>query len=76
LAKNNGQEKIPVHVFPFRMKKDKSIGAFVANIESPGLIAFWKNLQQGYLYFERKKALPKISVDKNGYYEFREMAGF
>jgi murein L,D-transpeptidase YafK len=72
LAKNNGQEKIPVHVFPFRMNKDKSIGAFVGNIESPGLIAFWKNLQQGYLYFETKRKLPRISVNSEGLYVFEK----
>ncbi|MFH2037719.1 MAG: L,D-transpeptidase family protein, partial [Candidatus Zixiibacteriota bacterium] len=55
-AKDNGQEKIPVHIFPCRMdsirlNKIKSI--------SPGKSKhqFWDNLEPIYKYFEENKQL-------------------
>jgi len=65
-SKNNGQEKVPVHIFPARM--------FEANMEklesnSTKNISFWNNLKAGYSYFEKHHIIPKISVNKtNGKY--------
>lgn len=68
-ARNNGQQTIPVHVFPTKMN-EKGM-AFLSETNSKHL-DFWKNLQIGYNYFEQKKQLPKVSVDKTGKYVFPE----
>ena len=39
---------------------------------NPKQVDFWKNLKTGYDYFEQKKQLPKVTVDKKGKYEFSE----
>lgn len=68
-ARNNGQQTIPVHIFPTKMD-EKGMG-FLSETNSKQL-DFWKNIKIGYDYFEQKKQLPKISVDKAGKYVFPE----
>lgn len=68
-ARNNGQQTISVHVFPTKMN-EKGM-AFLSEANSKHL-EFWKNLQTGYNYFEQKKQLPKVTVDKTGKYVFTE----
>ena len=61
-ALDNGQERIPVHAFPYRMTErnlwlrrgDKWAG-------------FWADLKQGYDMFERDLVPPKVSVCKGRY---------
>ena len=56
-ALKNGQDRIQVHVFPFRMT-DQNMSAF-ADHEWYG---FWLNLKEGYDLFERTRIPPKLSV--------------
>ncbi|MCW3086009.1 MAG: hypothetical protein JWP12_3375 [Bacteroidetes bacterium] len=67
-ARNNGQTTIPISIFPGKM--DEKGMAFLNKeyANNPAVLAFWKNLKTGYDYFENKKQLPKISVDKQGKY--------
>jgi murein L,D-transpeptidase YafK len=64
-AKNNGQQNIPVHIFPAKMN-DKGM-LFLSEVNTD-LLDFWKNLKPGYDYFENNKLVPKISTDKSGNY--------
>ncbi|HPS31520.1 MAG TPA: L,D-transpeptidase family protein [bacterium] len=69
-AKNNGQKKIPVYVFPFEMTSQnmkKFIEMYNENKELP---AFWENLRTGYDLFIKNKNELKVSVDKKGNYIF------
>jgi murein L,D-transpeptidase YafK len=67
-ARNNGQEVIPIHIFPTKL--DAQGMAHLKSITTDaGKIAFWNNIQQGYTYFETNKIVPAISVDKNGDYK-------
>lgn len=68
-ARNNGQKAIPVHIFPTKMDEK---GMIFLSETNPKQLDFWKNLQPGYNYFEQKKQLPKITVDKKGKYVFPE----
>jgi murein L,D-transpeptidase YafK len=64
-AKNSGQKEIPVHVFPFHMTNKR------LEIEKNNLnYDFWKNMQAGYLYFEEKRKLPKVTTNQSGSYVF------
>ncbi len=61
-ALRDGQEEVPVHVFPFRPTETR--------LESAGdakWIDFWHNLEQGYAYFERYRRPPKVSVARGRY---------
>jgi len=69
-ARSNGQSTLPVSIFPGRLD-DKSFGALQLKYAgNKALLEFWKNLKVGYDYFEEKKVLPKVSVDKAGKYVY------
>jgi murein L,D-transpeptidase YafK len=62
-AKAKGQEKIPVHIFPFIMNGDGwRIGA------EKSLLPFWESLQPAYTQFISTKKLPVVSIDNLGNY--------
>lgn len=69
-AKNNGQEKIPVYIFPFKMnernfnqvKKDYAL--------KTDLLSFWTTLKIGYDTFNKDKKTLKFSINKKGDYIF------
>jgi murein L,D-transpeptidase YafK len=61
-ALNTGQRFIRVHVFPFRMTDEK----MAQHVQSPH-VAFWKNLQEGYHFFEQQYRPPNVIVSHNRY---------
>ena len=65
-AKNNGQNKISVDLFPFRMD-DYSQNRLRYSI-NPERLMFWDSLVDGYNFFETKKQLPKVKINSNGFY--------
>lgn len=67
-AKNYGQRKIPVYIFPFKMtqKKFEKFSHIYHNNET--LLSFWSNIKEGYdIFIENEKEI-KYSVDKKGNY--------
>ncbi|WMJ75112.1 hypothetical protein RCC89_18365 [Cytophagaceae bacterium ABcell3] len=69
-ARNNGQTKIPVHIFPARMNKGY---IHVLGVKGPeSLFLFWENLTTGYTFFEENKRIPAASVNEQGRYIFYE----
>lgn len=70
LAKNNGQNKIPVYIFPFAMNQKKLDYYIKKNADNKQLPNFWKNLKQGYEIFEKTKSEVKFSISSNGDYLF------
>jgi murein L,D-transpeptidase YafK len=65
------QEFIPVHVFPVRYNNRKSLEYLNTQIkESPYLQSFNKNIRQAFDYFESKKQLPVVMVNRKGEYVF------
>ena len=67
-ARAGGQERIPVHIFPARMTDDELVRLAGAFPGRPDLMAFWKNLQPGFEYFERTRSLPVMATDGRGRY--------
>ena len=68
-VRNQGQEFIPVHVFPVRYNVKKSIDFLDAAIkENPYLGQFNANIKEVFDFFEAKKELPIIMVNKKGEY--------
>src|SRR5262249_35285404 len=70
-AKSAGQAEIPAHVFPARMHEK---GMRRLEREAAGnqtLLAFWRNLKEGFDIFENDRRLPAVTVDRQGRYIFR-----
>jgi len=69
-ARDHGQTRIPVHIFPARLT-DNGLH-LLANVfqKEPDLVRFWSNLKRGYDYFEQTHKLPVVEVNKRGRYVF------
>ena len=68
-VKANGQEFIPVHVFPVRYNVKKSMEYLSSTIKDNAYLQqFNKNIKEVFDYFEVKKQLPIIMVNKKGEY--------
>lgn len=63
-ARNAGQNKIPVHIFPFKITETNLNNRLVT---FPQHRVFWTNLQQGYAYFEKHKQVPEVTELKSTY---------
>jgi murein L,D-transpeptidase YafK len=69
IVKESGSEFIPVHVYPVRYNVKKSFEYLAqATKENQALQQFDINLKTAYDYFEEKKELPIILVNKKGDY--------
>jgi murein L,D-transpeptidase YafK len=72
-AQNNRDTNyyIPIHIYPCRMQTGN--WTFLKSYYNfdPKRIEFWKNLQEGYNYFELMRTPPKIMVDPKGKYLVR-----
>lgn len=68
-AKNQGQDFIPVHIFPIRFNVKRS-QTYLNNLmfNNPSLKPFTAKLEEAYDYFEKFKQLPVISTDDKGLY--------
>ncbi len=68
-AKNNGQDFIPVHIFPVRYNNKESMN-YLAKVskDDQELQRFAVRIKQAYDYFEKEKKLPIITVNSKGEY--------
>ncbi len=70
-AKNNGQDFIPVHIFPIRYDNKRSIDYLNQLTKTdPSLKQFASNLESVYEHFEATRQLPVIMIGKNGEYRY------
>lgn len=69
-ARNNGQTKIPIHIYPTRMNEEGMSRLKTAYASNPGLISFWENLRGIYADFETGKSLKAVKVNARGEYYF------
>ncbi len=65
-ARNNGQERIPVHIFPAHMNTKHFSVIKCAHETSSELNSFWKNIEQGYHYFDSLHILPEYMINNRG----------
>jgi len=69
-ARNNGQNNIPVYIFPFRMTAANFQTYKERYAQHQALIDFWTNLKTGYDKFMLQKKELKATVDNVGNYLF------
>ncbi len=69
-ARTNGQEEIPVNIFPCRMDEEGMRYLLTQSKNNSSLYSFWQNLREGYDQFQKQKLPLQIKVDKEGKYIF------
>lgn len=67
-ARNNGQKKIPVHIFPGKLDLQGFNSLKQEYATSPDVVAFWENLQKAYSDFEKTKSVKTFRVNSKGLY--------
>ena len=69
LAKSQGQDYIPVHIFPVRYNVARSVN-YLNNLskDDPALKKFAARLEDAFDYFDKFKQLPVIMISDNGEY--------
>ena len=72
-AKDQGQDFIPVHIFPVRFNVEKSV-KFLDNLskDDPALKKFASTMEEAYDYFEKHKQLPVVMINGKGEYLINE----
>lgn len=68
-AKNNGQNKLPIYLFPFEMT-DENLNKYGEITEYKSNKLFWRNLKEGYDLFILNQNELKYTITKNGVYVF------
>jgi murein L,D-transpeptidase YafK len=68
-SKDFTNAEIPLQSFPARLS-EKALSELIA--ARPANAAFWRNLKEGYDWFDRERVPPKVTVDRKGRYHFGE----
>jgi murein L,D-transpeptidase YafK len=72
-AMEAGQNIIPVHIFPARLEPQRIQWLAETFRPEADLLDFWRNLADGYEFFERTRRVPWVTVDRDGRYAFPEI---
>ena len=68
-AKANGEDFIPVHVFPIRYSQKKSLEYFkLSSKNNPSLQKFAMQLKDAFDKFEDTRQVPVVLIDRKGDY--------
>ena len=67
-AKNNGQTRIEVSIFPNRLNQENFDLLLKNHSVDKSTIHLWTDLKEGYTYFEKHKSPPGVSILNNGRY--------
>ena len=67
-ARNNGQEKIMIHIFPDRLEQGMIEKLEIEYSSSKIILDFWKNLQPIYLDFKTSRKVKAVKVNDLGEY--------
>jgi len=62
-ARNNGQDKIPVYIFPSWMNEKNFCRYSLEYVFNQDLIQFWQNLKVGYYSFIEEKVKLYLSIN-------------
>ena len=73
-AKDQGQDFIPVHVFPIRFNVERSV-KFLENLtkDDPALKKFADRMEDAFDYFDKYRQLPVVMIGDKGQYIINEV---
>lgn len=73
-AKDQGQDFIPVHIFPIRFNKEKSVN-YLEGItkDDKALKKFTERLEDAFDYFEKYRQLPVVMIGDKGEYMINDV---
>lgn len=72
-AKDQGQDFIPVHIFPVRFDKEKSVSYLEGLTKDDQVLKkFSERMEDAFDYFEKYKQLPVVMVGEKGDYIINE----
>ena len=69
-ARNNGQSKIPVYIFPYRMSEEIHAEFKLKYDDQKELIQFWDNLKEGFDTFKETNKELTVKINSDGTYLF------
>lgn len=69
-ARHNGQNKIPVYIFPFKMTDQNMLTYKTKYKDNKELISFWDNLKIGHDKFVKDLKVLNVKVTENGDYTY------
>jgi murein L,D-transpeptidase YafK len=70
LAKTSGQTHLPIEIFPARLP-DRALDQLASeNRSAPQVVEFWKNLKEGFDYFEKRHRPAIVRITRGGKYAF------
>lgn len=73
-AKDQGQDFIPVHIFPVRFDKEKSVNYLAGLTKDDAVLKkFAERMEDAFDYFEKYKQLPVVMVGEKGEYLINEV---
>ena len=68
-AKSEGQDFIPVHIFPVQFKNAKSVGYLNKFLKDfPEYTGLTDEMKKAYQYFDKTRQLPLVLINKKGGY--------
>ncbi|GAA4327906.1 hypothetical protein GCM10023149_31640 [Mucilaginibacter gynuensis] len=70
-ARQNGQLKIPVYIFPFKFDGVSAQGSMNTYATNKPMLSFWNNLKTGYTKFNTNHQELKYAVNTAGDYVFQ-----
>lgn len=68
LASEQGQARIPCHLFPSRLNKTKLAILELTYGQEHSFFKLWSPLAKVYQYFDEHKTLPKVNINASGEY--------
>jgi murein L,D-transpeptidase YafK len=77
MARSQGQEIIPIHIFPVKFSNTKN-NTVVDKIikDNPAYVPFLKAMQSAFYYFEKNRAVPPVLIARNGDYVTEDVPMF
>jgi len=67
-ARQNGQIKIPVYIFPYKMTSENMEKYALQYKNNPSLLSFWEMLKKGYDKFDKEHKALVFSITETGDY--------
>lgn len=70
--KANGQQTLPVHIFPCKMNALRYDVLKYLKRKDKKLVNFWEELEDGFNYFETNRKVPNMLISPEGDYQFEK----